>query len=122
MQEHLLDFEVVQSDTKTWRFTAKHHGQPLNLTGYEFFFTVKKLIKDPDSRAVIAKHITCANDAESIAGHAFISLSSTESNIPLGNYMYDIKMQLKINGNIVSRKTVAIGSFRVNATGTARVN
>lgn len=44
-QEHLLDFEVVQSDTKTFRFFVKRNHIPFDITGYEFFFTVKKVLK-----------------------------------------------------------------------------
>ena len=105
-QEHLLDFEVVQSDTKTFRFFVKRNHIPFDITGYEFFFTVKKSIKDTDANAVIAKQVICPANADSVAGKAYISLTSSDTNVPFGNYMYDIKMQLKINNVIISRKPV----------------
>jgi hypothetical protein len=122
-QESLIDLEVIQTDTKTWRFVIKDkNGDPVNITGYKLFFTVKEKLTDLDNVALIQKTVTCPSNDDSVAGIGFISLSSTDTNIPIANYVYDMKIQQNSGLTIVWRKTIATGVFRVNATGTKRVS
>jgi hypothetical protein len=122
-QESLVDLEVIKTDTKTWRLVVTDANKSaLPIKGYLFFFTVKSSFKDKDEDALISKTITCPDDDNSSAGIAFISLSSEDTDIDVGNYVYDIKMQKNDNGNIALRKTIATGNFRVNVTGTQRTS
>lgn len=99
-QEPLNDLEVIQTDTKTWRISFKSAGVPIDITDYVLFFTVKVTLTDLDVNAKISKTIVCPNNADSQAGLGFIALSSTDTNIAVGNYVYDMKYQVNA-GDII---------------------
>ena len=126
-QEPLINLEVIQTNTKNWQFTItqgpKGSQTPLDLTGYELFFTVKTNPTDSDDQAVISKNITLPSNSQTSNGIAFVQLSSSDTSIPLGEYYYDIKIQLTNSGDvIVDRRTIGTGKFVVNLTFTTRTS
>ena len=121
IQENLVDLEVVKNDTKTWKLTVTDaDGTAIDISGYLVFFTVKQNLSDEDVNAIIKQNVVCPSDADSIAGICRIALTSTDTNVAIGTYYYDIKMQKNSGGTIVWRKTIATGKFRVNLTATKR--
>lgn len=122
-QEPLISLEVIQLNTKTWTLDITGiDGNPLPLYGYTVFFTVKSSLIDEDAQAKISKTIICPNDANSTAGKAFISLNNSDTNVAVGNYIYDITLQ-KVEGSVITfRRSIATGSFRVNLTVTKRTS
>jgi hypothetical protein len=67
-------------------------GTAIDITGYTLFFTVKKNTSQPqnttDADALISKTLTTFSDPTH--GIARITLSSTDTSIPAGSYLYDI--------------------------------
>jgi hypothetical protein len=122
-QEPLLDLEVVKTDTKTWKIVVTGPtGAAIDVTGYVLFFTVKNTLTDEDTAALIQKTIICPDNPDSESGICWIALTSTDTNIAIGNYTYDIKLQKNSGPSIVWRKTVATGKFKVNLTATKRTS
>lgn len=103
-----VDMCITQGDNKDYSLTITSGGAPQDLTGSTLFFTVKRNLSDTDAKAVIHKVITTFDDAPN--GKATISLSNTDTDIPLARYFYDI--QLTLPGNFV--RTVVKGSFDVS--------
>lgn len=122
-QENVMELEVIQNDTKTWRLLiTDNNSVAIDITDYLVFFTVKNKVTDLDTSALIQKTITCPSGTDSQGGIVYISLTTTDTNIALGNYTYDIKMQKNDNGSIAWRKTIVNGQFRVNLTVTKRTS
>jgi hypothetical protein len=121
-QENLYDLEVIQTDTKTWKLTVSTEGVAIDVSGYLLFFTVKNSLTDEDTSALIKATITCPSNAESQAGICYIPLSSTDTNITAGTYVFDIKLQYNEGATIVRRDTILTGRFSVNRTATKRTS
>ena len=117
MAETVLDLEVIQTDTKTYKFTVTKDGAVEDISGDKLFFTVKNKLTDADSAAIISKTVTCPNNTASQAGIGYITLTSTDTNVASGNYSYDIKYQ---QGTSL-RKTVVSGKYQVNKSATQRL-
>ena len=117
-QEPLRDLEIVQTCTKSWTIIF-----PFDVSGCVLYFTVKKCLNDLDVNALIAKTIDIPYNVDSVAGKAYINISSADSSIPVGEYFYDIIFQRnESGGGILQRKPIGIGTFRVNISVTQRTN
>ena len=68
---------------------------PIDLTGWEIRFTVKKNISDLDSAAVISKIINTFSNP--IGGEAELALTPTDTAQEIRSYVFDI--QVKTNNN-----------------------
>lgn len=122
-QENLYNLEVIQTDFKTITLHFKDaNDAPINIAGYVLFFTAKNKVTDTDTQAVLKQTVICPSDSNSTAGIGMIAFSNIDTNIPLGNYFYDIKFQVNAGASIADRKTVATGFFRVNSTRTVRTS
>lgn len=122
-QESLLDLEVVKTDTKTWKLVVTDaNNTAIDIRDYILFFTVKNSLNDADTAALISKTTICPNNADSIAGIAYVVLNSVDTDVAIGNYTYDIKLQKVSGPSIVWRKTIATGKFKVNLTATKRTS
>lgn len=73
-------------------------GNAVDLTGGTLFFTVKNTIDDVDDDALISKEITTFSAPTT--GVATVTLTPTETDLPAGNYFYDV--QFKSSGNVIS--------------------
>lgn len=97
-------------------FTVKDStGTAIDITGQTVFFTVKKSPggSEDDSDAVIQKTITAFDDPTN--GKGTLVLDSTDTNVELGNYVYDFKRK-DGSANIC----YATGQFYVKETVTQR--
>lgn len=89
MKEILL--EVVAKDTKTYTLRLKRNDVAVDISGWQLYFTVKSDFNDLDSAAKISKSITFPSNSNSIAGIGFLTLSSTDTDLDVGEYFYDAK-------------------------------
>lgn len=64
---------------------------PVDITGFTFFFTAKKNADDVDADAVITKDVDSHIDATN--GQTKITLSTSDTDIDVGDYYYDIEMK-----------------------------
>ena len=69
----------------------------VNITGATIYFVVKNKATDSDSNAVLNKTITSISFPNALSGEALITLTKTETNSLLGNYLYSISIKLADN-------------------------
>jgi hypothetical protein len=87
-----IPLTITRGDTKiyTLRFVNKNN-QPIDITGWKIYFTVKSDLCKPDDDAVIKKDIVVHTNP--LNGETQISLSSTDTSVDPGNYLYDIQIK-----------------------------
>ena len=88
VEQICLDIKRGDSWSRTIYFQDED-GAPIDITGWELRFTVKAKIDDLDSAAVISKIITTFTDPT--GGEAGISLSSADTDLTIGSYLWDIQ-------------------------------
>lgn len=83
---------VIRGDTSSITVNlTQSDGTALDLTNATVFFTVKNDIDDVDDDALISKDITSHVDEE--AGQTLIALTSDDTSIDAGNYVWDIQVK-----------------------------
>lgn len=87
-----LNLQIVAEDTKIYTVRLTRHNLPVNISGWSLFFTVKKDFNDLDIDAVISKSVIFPNNTDSINGIGFLSLTSTDTTLAVGEYFYDFKL------------------------------
>lgn len=85
----------------------------VDISGATIFFTVKNKPSDIDNDAILKKTITSLTDPQN--GNCEIELSSTDTNLTVGNYVYDIQIKLSTGkiytcseGNICIKQDITI--------------
>ena len=74
----------------TWTVTITDSaGDPVNITGYSFLFTVKKCRNDSDDNAIIKKTFTTHSDPTN--GVTEITLADTDTDNIHGVFLYDYR-------------------------------
>lgn len=83
--------EIIKKDSfeRTLIFEDSK-GNRLDITDWKVYFMAKTNINDVDGSAVITKTITSHSNATN--GETILSLSSSDTNIAVGNYYYSIKV------------------------------
>lgn len=85
------DLTIYEGEDKTYSVVLKDSsGTPIDITGYEFLFTVKRSIDDSDDDAIIKKVITTHSNPT--AGATEITIDSADSDNLSGKYVYDYQM------------------------------
>lgn len=64
---------------------------PIDITGWTVFFTVKRKADDSDDDAVIKKTITTFSNPGN--GEADIILTSIDTDLDIGSYLFDIQIK-----------------------------
>jgi hypothetical protein len=105
--------ECTVEDTKLYTFKIAKDGVPVNITGWTIFFTVKQNYSDSDVNAKIAKVVVCPANSDSTNGIGYVSLTITDTNLPVGKYVYDFKFQ---KPDLSYRETFLWGDYRINPT------
>lgn len=84
------DLSIIKGNSKNYKLLFKTtSGDPLDITGYTVFFTVKKNINQTDDQAVISKTNTIHSDPTN--GISIITITTSETNdLQPGVYLYDI--------------------------------
>jgi hypothetical protein len=86
-----LNLQLVKKDTKTYTVRLRQNNLPVDISGWYLYFTVKADFNDADSSALISKSVLFPNNSDSENGIGYLSLSSTETNLSIGEYFYDMK-------------------------------
>jgi len=86
-----IDLQLVKKDTKTYTINIDDNGTPVDISGWSIYFTVKRSYEDTDEEAIISKSTVFPSNANSVAGIGYLSLTSDDTDVELGNFYYDMK-------------------------------
>lgn len=102
-----------RGDTKVFNLSFKDtDGQPIDITGHELWFTMKKKLTDSDDQAILQKRVVFPSSSESEGGVGTLSLTSHETKeIDPEIYYYDIQKVIPENPPVVA--TVMSGKIAV---------
>lgn len=121
----LLVYAVKVGTTPVLNMTLTDNTDPDqpaidNLSGSTLFFTVKKSKTDSDANAVIAKKWTPVSQTgyDITIGQTFVPLSSSDTNLPVGSYVWDVR-EIKASGTIMNGPK---GTFIVELPITTRTS
>jgi len=97
---------IYRNDTDTIKLILKDENRnPINLTGWKIYFTVKKYKTDTDDVALLKKDIT--DFPNPYSGEVEIRLTTSETNL-LGTHYYDVQAKndrneiiTLVSGNII---------------------
>jgi len=118
----MTDLTIYRGDNKTWTIAfTDDAGDPIDITGYTLFFTVKNkgCYQDDsaDTNALIEKDVTVHTNPT--GGISAVSLVPADTNtIEPDDYIYD--MQLKDSTDNIL--TVIKGDFTITADVTRRTS
>lgn len=95
--------EFTRGDTRNLNVTVRDatSGEPVDITDWTVFFTVKHDIRETDEQAAISKTVTDHSDPTS--GLTTIVLSSEDLTIEPGKYTYDFQVK-DDGGNVMSQR------------------
>jgi len=116
--ENIIEYKG-DDDSYTLNFTdADNNDEPLDITGYTIFFTVKNNLNDADEIALIGpKEIIEHSDPTN--GKSLLTLTSAETEaLSAGKYACDFRMK-DTNGKIT---TLGVGNFQINKNATRDVS
>lgn len=87
------NFQFYRGDTKVFSLSFNTgEGAPIDITGHELWFTMKRSADDLDSQAVIQKKHVFPGDEFSEAGVGSLVLESDETGgFEPGVYLYDMQ-------------------------------
>jgi hypothetical protein len=112
------NLDILRGDDVFYRLVfTDSDGQPIDITGWKIYFTAKVKNTDSDDDAVI-KRDTSDPHEDPTQGIAIIHLTTTDTSITPGKYIYDIQIK-KATLEIF---TLMQGEFRVNQDITIRTN
>jgi hypothetical protein len=85
-----FEWQIARGDSDFFEIeiTDEQTSTPVDITGAVIYFTVKNSSNEPDSAALIYKEISEHIDA--INGKTRFDLLSTDTNKPIGRYLYDL--------------------------------
>ena len=101
------NMSIVRGDTKAYKLVFRNQaGDVVDITNYKVMFTLKADSGDTDANAKISKTMTVTSGA---SGEATLTLTSSDTNIDAGIYVYDIQL------------VTASGSVHTPVTGTVTI-
>lgn len=112
---NIHDFEIVQKDTLTIPLEFYTDSGRVDISAWTVFFTCKEKISDLDAAAKISKTITVHTDPTN--GETEILLTSSDTNIAVGNYIYDV--EIVYSGEV---KTILTGTITILSDITIRIS
>lgn len=84
------DFTLMEGDTETFSITKEDSdGNPVDISGWTFWLTIKSDSEDTDANAAVQKKVTSHTDAAN--GETEIELTSSDTDDLQGDYDYDIQ-------------------------------
>ena len=96
------EIEIVRRNTFALSLTVSDsEGTVVDLSGYSMKMTVKRNSEDTDANAIIGP--VTATISSPTTGVGAIALTSAQTNIPSGEYFYDVKIE---NAGVTDRHTV----------------
>lgn len=91
------NLKIKKGDDQYYCLTFDDGTDPIDITGWTVFFTVKEDMDDSDDDAIIKKDVTSHTDP--IHGKTTVHLTNSDTDIEVRNYYYDIQVK-KSNGDI----------------------
>jgi len=82
------NLEIFKGSSKTYELIVKRDGTIEDITDWVIYFTIKENMGDSDANAKLTKSVTSHTDA--LAGTTEIELTSSNTDIAVGNYYYSI--------------------------------
>jgi len=108
---------VYRGDDKTFNFTfVDGDGDPVDITGWTIFFTVKENESDADDDAKISVDVT--SHTSPTGGLSSLSITDSDTNITPKRYYYDFQIK-KADGII---RTLLKGTIQVMTDITRRTS
>lgn len=106
---------IVKKDTKVYTIVLKQNGVAVNISGWQLYFTVKSDPNDADSSALLSKNVTFPSNTDSQNGIGYLSLTSIDTNIAVGEYYYDAKfIDTDFRQTFLTGKLVIVPSIRTS--------
>lgn len=106
MKQVEVDLTITQDDDKAYNLEfTRADGTPLDISNSTVTMTARRA--KTGGTVALEKIVTSHADPE--AGKTTITLESTDTNIALGNYYYDIQ----IEGTDIGQKTVMKGKLEI---------
>ncbi|MEO5364475.1 MAG: hypothetical protein H7838_12745 [Magnetococcus sp. DMHC-8] len=104
---------LYRGDTREFAFEfTDSAGQPLNITGHELWFTMKRNINDADLDAVFQKRVVFPASQQSQQGAGVLTLTSAETDgIAPGIFAFDFQRVIPDNPPVV--KTLMSGKISI---------
>jgi len=99
------DLIVKRADTFPITMVFKRDGEPEDITVWTVYFTVKADRDDPIGSALINRTISPPH-ANPLNGITALVLDSADTDIPFGEYIYDVRV-VDGSGNELTRGTAA---------------
>lgn len=90
-----LNLQLIQGDSKNYNLTFRDStGAVLNISSWIIYFTVKRVVSDPNSAAILLKTVVIGPSPAGAAGTATIPLTHTDTeSLPKGTYYYSIQVE-----------------------------
>ena len=82
------DLEMYRKQTKAYEVVFKKDGQTTDITGWTVYMVIKTKMEDTDVQALLIKKVTSHTDPT--GGRTIIELSSSDTDITMGNHYYSI--------------------------------
>ena len=101
-------FQYYAGDDWAIPLAVDDDGTPIDITGFSFWFTMKKQPSDPDNEAVIGP-IKQTNHTDPVNGETTISVPRTDTAVATGEYFFGIQ-EKDSAGNIT---TLHVGKLEV---------
>ena len=109
-----INLEVVAKDSKTYTLRLKKNGVSVDISGWSLFFTAKVDFNDLDSVAVISKNILFPANSESEAGIGYFTLTSSDTDLDVGEFFYDAKfIDTDLRVTFLRGKLIIVPSIRL---------
>ncbi len=104
-----------RGDTKVFNLSFKDSaGLPIDVSGHELWFTMKREITDIDENSVLQKKMIFPSGTQSEGGSGNLTLDSTETGaIDPGTYFFDLQKVIPENPPVVA--TLMSGKISVLA-------
>ena len=108
-----INLQVVSKDTKTYTIRLKRNGVAVDISGWSLAFTAKLDFNDSDSNALINKNILFPSNTDSEAGIGYLTLSSSDTDLPVGELYYDAKfIDIDLRVTFMRGKLIILPSIR----------
>jgi hypothetical protein len=110
-----INLECVAKDTKTYTLRLKRNGIAVDISGWSLYFTAKTDFNDLDASAKILKTVLFPSNAESEAGIGYLTLTSSDTDLDVGELYYDCKfLDTGLRCTFMRGKLIIVPSIRLD--------
>lgn len=109
-----INLQLVKKDTKTYTIRLTRNGSAIDISNWSIYFSVKSDWNDLDASAKILKTVLLPSNAESEAGIGYLSLTSDDTDLDIGEFYYDLKLiDTGYRQTVMRGKLVVVPSIRI---------